>query len=341
MQCNRKKVCILYTGGTIGMIPSENGYVPAEGKLKQVLDGVQAMHHPDLPEWDLIEFSPLLDSSDIAVKEWNEMGRTIARLYQGYDGFVVLHGTDTMAYSASALSFMLENLNKPVIFTGSQIPISQLRSDGIDNIVNSVVIAASDKVHEVCLYFDGKLLRGNRTTKMSSDQFGAFESPNAPPLAEAGINIRYNTGIIIRPDDWNTRPTFHKTLDTRVAILKIHPGITPQVARGILCAPESKAVIIETYGAGNAPSKGWFLDMVTEATKMGKILLNVTQCLAGSVNMDIYATGKCLKNAGVCNGYDCTTEGALAKLYYLMGWSENNSLVKEMLERDLRGEISK
>ena len=196
MFTHSKRICMIYTGGTIGMIPSENGYVPAEGKLKQVLDGVQAMHHPDLPEWDLVEFSPLLDSSDIAVKEWNDMGRTIAELYEQYDGFVVLHGTDTMAYSASALSFMLENLNKPVIFTGSQIPISQLRSDGIDNIVNSVVIAGSDKVHEVCLYFDGKLLRGNRTTKMSSDQFGAFESPNAPPLAEAGISIRYFSNVI-------------------------------------------------------------------------------------------------------------------------------------------------
>ena len=196
MENRKKKVCILYTGGTIGMIPSDKGYVPAAGKLKMVLDGVQAMHHPDLPDWDLIEFSPLLDSSDVAVREWNEMGRTIARLYQGYDGFVVLHGTDTMAYSASALSFMLENLSKPVIFTGSQIPISQLRSDGIDNIVNSVVIAASEQVHEVCLYFDGKLMRGNRSTKLSSDQFGAFASPNYAHLAEAGINIRYFDNLL-------------------------------------------------------------------------------------------------------------------------------------------------
>jgi L-asparaginase len=195
----KKKVCILYTGGTIGMIPSEQGYVPAEGKLKMVLDGVQAMHHPDLPEWDLVEFSPLLDSSDIALKEWNEIGRTIARLYRQYSGFVVLHGTDTMAYSASALSYMLEGLNKPVVYTGSQIPLCQLRSDGRDNLITAMAIAASGRIHEVCLYFHGALLRGNRSTKLSSDRFTAFESPNAPHLADVGIVIQYNDAAILPP----------------------------------------------------------------------------------------------------------------------------------------------
>lgn len=296
---------------------------------------------------DAVTFDPIIDSSDIEPDNWVTLVSHIEQRYDDYDGFVVLHGTDTMAYSASAVSFMIEGLTKPIIFTGSQLPIGMPRTDGKENLISAVEIAAAKDedghavVPEVCICFDNILMRGNRTTKINSDNFRAFRSENLPPLAEAGINIRYNTGIIRRPDDWNARPTFHKNLDTRVAILKIHPGITPQVARGILCAPESKAVIIETYGAGNAPSKGWFLDMVTEATKMGKILLNVTQCRAGSVNMDIYATGKWLKEAGVINGFDSTTESALAKLFFLMGQSDSDSDIAQLLESSLRGEISK
>ena len=184
-------------------------------------------------------------------------------------------------------------------------------------------------------------MRGNRASKINSDHFRAFRSPNYPPLAEAGINIRYNQQLIRRPDNWNARPIFHKTLDTRVSILKIHPGITPQIVRTILCSNDTRAVIIETYGAGNAPSKEWFLDIVRDASESGKIILDVTQCLAGSVNMDIYATGKCLKEAGVVNGYDSTTESALGKLFYLLGEIQENATVKKMLETDLRGEISK
>ena len=296
---------------------------------------------------DAVTFDPIIDSSDIEPDNWVTLVSHIEQRYDDYDGFVVLHGTDTMAYSASAVSFMIEGLTKPIIFTGSQLPIGMPRTDGKENLISAVEIAAAKDedghavVPEVCICFDNILMRGNRTTKINSDNFRAFRSENLPPLAEAGINIRYNTGIIRRPDDWNARPTFHKNLDTRVAILKIHPGITPQVARGILCAPESKAVIIETYGAGNAPSKGWFLNMVTEATKMGKILLNVTQCRAGSVNMDIYATGKWLKEAGVINGFDSTTESALAKLFFLMGQSDSDSDIAQLLESSLRGEISK
>jgi L-asparaginase len=184
-------------------------------------------------------------------------------------------------------------------------------------------------------------MRGNRTTKVNSDNFRAFSSENCPQLAEAGISIRYNQSIIRKPKDWSTRPVFHTSLDTRVSILKLHPGITEQVVEHILCGTESRAVIIETYGAGNAPSKEWFISLINKALAAGKIILNVTQCLAGSVNMDIYATGKSLKDAGVCNGYDCTTESALAKLFHLMGIHANNQHVKEMLEVDLRGEMSK
>lgn len=296
---------------------------------------------------DSYTFDPLIDSSDVEPSLWKSLAELIEDRYDDYDGFVILHGTDTMAYSASALSFMIEGLTKPVIFTGSQLPIGMPRTDGKENLISSVEIAAAkdDEGHslvpEVCICFDNVLMRGNRTTKINSDNFRAFRSENFPPLAEAGINIRYNTKLIRVPEDWNARPVFRKELDTRVSILKLHPGITQQVVRNILCGQETRAVIIETYGAGNAPSKQWFLDLINEASSMGKILLNVTQCMAGSVNMDIYATGKCLKQAGVVDGYDSTTESALGKLFYLMGISGDNDFVRSNLGNDLRGEISK
>ena len=337
---------MIYTGGTIGMKEDPTAQALKPFDFSQILAEV-----PELGKYahkiDSYTFSPLIDSSDVEPGLWVSLVNLIESKYDDYDGFVILHGTDTMAYSASALSFMIEGLTKPVIFTGSQLPIGMPRTDGKENLISSVEIAAAKDadghalVPEVCIYFDNKLMRGNRTTKVNSDHFDAFHSENCPPLAEAGISIRYNQGVILKPEDWNHKPLFHTQLDTRVSILKLHPGITEQVVDHILCGHESRAVIIETYGAGNAPSKEWFLSLINKASGMDKILLNVTQCLAGGVNMDIYATGKCLKNAGVRSGYDCTTEGALAKLYYLMGWSENDSLVKEMLERDLRGEISK
>lgn len=292
-------------------------------------------------------FDPLIDSSDVEPSLWVALAALIEEKYDEYDGFVILHGTDTMAYSASALSFMIENLTKPVIFTGSQLPIGMPRTDGKENLISSVEIAAAKDqdghalVPEVCIYFDNVLMRGNRASKINSDNFRAFRSPNCPPLAEAGISIRYSSQNIRKPASWSQKPIFHKNLDTRVSILKMHPGITPQIVRTILCGNDTRAVIIETYGAGNAPSKEWFIDIVREASSMGKILLNVTQCMAGSVNMDIYATGKCLKEAGVTNGYDSTTESALGKLFYLLGQIEGIEAVKTCLETDLRGEISK
>lgn len=292
-------------------------------------------------------FSPLIDSSDIEPSLWVELANLIEARYDEYDGFVILHGTDTMAYSASVLSFMIEGLTKPVIFTGSQLPIGAPRTDGKENLISAVEIAAAkdDEGHalvpEVCICFDNILMRGNRTSKLNSDNFRAFRSENCPPLAEAGISIRYNTSVIRRPQSWTQRPAFHKCLDTQVAILKLHPGITPQVVKDIVCSKDIRAVIIETYGAGNAPSKGWFLDIIAQASKDGKILMNVTQCLAGSVNMDIYATGKCLKEAGLISGYDSTTESALGKLFHLLGRFDNNEYVSKLLVEDLRGEISK
>ena len=342
----KSSILLIYTGGTIGMKedPTVQALVPFN--FSQILEEV-----PELNKFaykiDTFTFDPLIDSSDVEPSLWISLAGLIEEKYDNYDGFVILHGTDTMAYSASALSFMIEVLTKPVLFTGSQLPIGMPRTDGKENLISSVEIAAAKDenghaiVPEVCICFDNILMRGNRTTKINSDNFRAFRSENCPPLAEAGINIRYNRSEIIYPQDWEKRPVFHKELDTRVSILKLHPGITPQVVRSILCSNGPRAVIIETYGAGNAPSKEWFLNLVREAASMGKILLNITQCIAGSVNMDIYATGKCLKEAGVANGYDSTTESALAKLFHLMGISDSNEDVQNGLENNLRGEISK
>ena len=342
----KSSILLIYTGGTIGMKvdPTLQALTPFD--FKQILEEV-----PELRKFayriDSWTFDPLIDSSDVEPSLWIALAGLIEEKYEDYDGFVILHGTDTMAYSASALSFMIENLSKPVIFTGSQLPIGMPRTDGKENLISAVEIAAAKNaeghalVPEVCICFDNILMRGNRTCKMNSDNFRAFRSENLPPLAEAGISIRYDSNIIRRPASWDEGPTFRKTLDTRVAILKMHPGITPQIVRDIMCSPDTRAVIIETYGAGNAPSKEWFLEIVQAAASMGKVILNVTQCIAGSVNMDIYATGKCLKDAGVVSGYDSTTESALAKLFYLLGNFRDNEEVKRMLEEDLRGEISK
>ena len=342
----KSSILLIYTGGTIGMKidPVLQALTPFD--FSQILEEV-----PELRKYayriDSWTFDPLIDSSDVEPSLWISLAALIEEKYDEYDGFVILHGTDTMAYSASALSFMIEHLTKPVIFTGSQLPIGMPRTDGKENLISAVEIAAAKDeeghalVPEVCICFDNILMRGNRTCKMNSDNFRAFRSENLPPLAEAGIHIRYNTGIIRYPVDWDRTPIFRKNLDTRVAILKMHPGITPQIIRDIICSKDTRAVIVETYGAGNAPSKEWFLEIVKEAAAMGKIILNVTQCIAGSVNMDIYATGKCLKAAGVVSGYDSTTESALAKLFYLMGSFDDNKQVKQLLEEDLRGEISK
>lgn len=340
------RVLVIYTGGTIGMKED-----PADGALKpfnfsQIAEEVPELHKFDV-QLDSYTFNPLIDSSDVEPSLWIALAGLIRDRYDDYDGFVILHGTDTMAYSASALSFMLEGLTKPVVFTGSQLPIGVPRTDGKENLISAVEIAAAKRtdgyamVPEVCIFFDSQLLRGNRSTKYSAEAFHAFVSPNCASLAEAGISIRYNTELIRKPVYWDATLRVQTRLDTRVSILKIHPGMTEAVARSFLCAEEIRACILETYGSGNAISKDWFLDIVREAGAMGKILLNVTQCKSGTVNMNLYATGASLKRAGVLSGGDITTEAALGKLFCLMGRSDNNAWVKSMLEKDLCGEISK
>ena len=341
---DKSAILLIYTGGTIGMKDSGHGLVPFD--FQEILNEV-----PELRKFtfkiDSCTFDPLIDSSDVEPGMWKELARLIKEKYDDYDGFVVLHGTDTMAYSASALSFMLDSLTKPVIFTGSQLPVGSLRTDGKENLVSAIEVASAKDskgramVPEVAIYFNSQLIRGNRATKVNATAFDAFRSPNCPPLAEAGINIRYNKAEIRYPAARPAPFSIHTELDTRVAILKVHPGITCQVARNVLLGDGIRAVILETYGSGNAISKPWFTDIVRESAAKGKIILNITQCLAGDVNMNLYATGKSLKEAGVVSGGDITTEGGLAKLFYLMGEHADNEKVKRLLEKNLKGEISK
>ena len=342
----KSAILLIYTGGTIGMKQDMKDLTLKPFDFSQILDEV-----PEIRKFafkiDTYSFEPPIDSSDVEPSLWQDLARLIKEKYEDYDGFIILHGTDTMSYSASALSFMLDGLTKPVIFTGSQLPIGVPRTDGKENLISAVEIAsAKDEeghpaVPEVCVCFDSLLMRGNRSTKVNSEVFRAFPSPNFPPLAEAGINIRYNNEYIRKPNDWYQSLTINTELDTRVSILKIHPGITPEVVRNILCGKDTRAIIMETYGSGNAPTRDWFLDIVKESSAMNKIIVNVTQCLAGTVNMNIYANGKALERAGVIDGYDSTTESALAKLFYLMGKSRDNEWVKAMMGRNLKGEISK
>ncbi len=342
---HKSALLLIYTGGTIGMKQDAKDLTLKPFDFSQILDEV-----PEMGKFackiDSFSFEPPIDSSDVEPSLWQKLAVLIKDRYEDYDGFIILHGTDTMAYSASALSFMLDGLTKPVIFTGSQLPIGVPRTDGRENLISAVEIASAKDseghpcVPEVCVCFASTLLRGNRSTKVNSEGFRAFQSPNFPPLAEAGITIRYNNDVIRKPTDWNGEFTVNTVLDTRVSILKLHPGITPQVVRNIICGAETRAVIMETYGSGNAPSAKWFLDILDEASRMDKILVNVTQCLAGSVNMSIYATGKHLENCGVIDGNDLTTESALAKLFCLMGKSTDNAWVRSMFVRNLKGEIT-
>lgn len=342
----RASVLLIYTGGTIGMKEDAGTGALKPFDFSGIMEEV-----PELRKFavavDSYTFTPLIDSSDVEPSLWQALAKLIYESYDRYDGFVILHGTDTMAYSASALSFMLDHLSKPVIFTGSQLPIGRPRTDGKENLISAVEIAAARDgdghalVPEVCICFNSQLLRGNRSVKVNATGFDAFSSPNYPPLATAGISIKYNTGLIHHPSEPGRPLEIHTTLDTRVSVLKVHPGITEQAVRDILLGTGTRAVIIETYGSGNAISKAWFLSIIREAVKMGKILVNITQCLSGDVDMDIYATGRALKDAGVISGHDATTESALGKLFFLMGGHPDNHEVKALLEKNLKGEISK
>lgn len=336
----KKRICILYTGGTIGMVPTKKGYAPKKGYFYDAISSIDDLRAENMPDWEMLEFDPLLDSSNIALEQWNQIGRSIRDNYEKYDGFVVLHGTDTMAYTASALSFMLEGLTKPIIITGSQIPLCQLRSDARDNLVTSLFIAGQGIVKEVCLYFGGKLLRGNRATKTSADGLIAFDSPNYHPLAEAGIDIKYNyAGLLIPPA--NSKFSLTEFRQTSIGVLKVFPGIQFSLFESIM-TESLKGIVLETFGAGNIPTyDDALLPIIRKAFENGTIITVCSQCQQGTVKLGAYETSSALTRAGAVSGYNMTTESTVAKLYYLFSLDLPKELIKKKMEENLRGELTK
>lgn len=332
------KILIIHTGGTIGMTKTASGWQPDATYFREAIFHMDSLKAAGMPQWDFIETDPLLDSSRMKVEEWNKIGRMIAEHYEEYGGFVILHGTDTMAYTASALSFMLKDLNKPVILTGSQIPLCQTRSDGRDNLITSMIIAGAGRVREVCIYFGGHLLRGNRATKYSADGMQAFVSPNYPLLATAGISIQYNDSAFLRrrTDRFECRPF----VNVPIGVIKVFPGIQFNLFDSII-SDKLKGVVVETFGSGNIPDgDGELIPLLNKAKKNGTVLTVCSQCPQATVDMSAYEAGSPLKNAGAVCGRDMTTEAAVAKLYYLFSVYDDVERIKFNMERDIRGELT-
>lgn len=333
----KKRIYIAYTGGTIGMKASKDGFIPIKGHLTESIMKVPDFHRSEMPEFTINEYSPLIDSSDMTPNDWQLIANDIYRHYDDYDGFVVLHGTDTMAYTSSALSFMFENLSKPIIVTGSQIPFSQLRSDGQENLLNALYIAANYPISEVGLFFNNKLFRGNRSIKAYADGFDAFDSPNMPALLEAGINIKVKAGKL--SDGLTAKPILHQMTPQPVGVVHLYPGISAELIENVIKQPV-KALILKSYGVGNAPQNQAILACLSKANNNGIIIVNCSQCIRGTVNMGGYATGSALSQCGVISGIDMTLEAALTKLHFLLSSEFSTEQIKQQMCTNLRGELT-
>lgn len=344
IEAEKAAILLIYTGGTIGMKTDPENGVLVPFDFNDIYDEFPYLKKLAV-DIEVLTFTPI-DSSNVTPELWVKLAELIRDNYDRFDGFVILHGTDTMSYTASALSFMLENVDKPVVFTGSQIPIGVLRTDGRENLVTAIEIAAAKNsdsraiVPEVCLYFQNKLFRANRTSKYSAEELSAFRSDNYPTLADVGVNIQYNMPFIHKVTCKTEHLRIRTNLETGVVVIKIFPGICKSILHAMLNIEGVKAVVLETYGAGNAPTSQWFLAVVKEALSRGVIVMNVTQCMSGSVHMEVYETGILLQKMGVIGGGDITTEAAVTKLMSLLGANLRSEELLRCLKNPIRGEIS-
>ncbi|HEY6330329.1 MAG TPA: asparaginase [Blastocatellia bacterium] len=335
----KKRIYIVYTGGTIGMVKTPDGYTPAPGNLEREMAQIRKLSDPTMPDYTVHQYDPLLDSANITPADWTKIARDIEKNYDDYDGFVVLHGTDTMAYTASALPFMFQGFQKPVILTGSQIPLCEVRNDGRENLITSLLIAANYPIKEVCLYFGNRLLRGCRAVKKSADGFDAFESPNFPPLGTVGVDIEINEPLLAQPSGASALRV-REIREAPVCALRLFPGISAQLVRRMLQSP-LQGLILEAYGVGNGPDHDQeFLDTLREATSRGVVIVVCTQCLSGTINLAGYRSGSALAKAGVISGHDMTPEAALAKMLYLFSQGHSAASVKEKMGQNLRNELT-